>query len=195
MLTRRDAKRIGIKACIGKIGYDFCKKHEDNSTSAYGEVAGVMKCFVGVNDEPAPECDISKVDHLILTSGKDWPYYANCKVDMCNGTIEFGDCRVPESGVKKKAYPVIFTEVDDVVLVEVPDLEILTEGKDILDAIGMARDAIGITAISMEGYGGEIPSPSILSEIDIQKGIFVKEGTSFISFVDVDFDIYRRKES
>lgn len=114
---------------------------------------------------------------------------------MCNGTIEFGDCRVPESGVKKKAYPVIFTQVDDVVLVEVPDLEILTEGKDILDAIGMARDAIGITAISMEDYGEKIPRPSGLREINVQEGMFVNEGKSFVSFVDVDFDIYRRKES
>lgn len=93
----------------------------------------------------------------------------------------------------KKAYPVIFTQVDDVVLVEVPDLEILTEGKDMPDAIEMARDAIGITVISMDDYRTEIPKPSALNGVDASKGTFVNEGESFISFVDVDFDIYRRK--
>lgn len=44
----------------------------------------------------------------------------------------------------KAVYPVIFTEVENVILVEVPDLEILTEGKDMQDAIEMARDAIGL---------------------------------------------------
>ena len=93
----------------------------------------------------------------------------------------------------KKAYPVIFTQVDDVVLVEVPDLEILTEGKDMPDAIEMARDAIGITVVSMQDYREDIPKPSILNDIDVQKGTFANEGRGFISFVDVDFDIYRRK--
>lgn len=93
----------------------------------------------------------------------------------------------------KKAYLAIFTQVDDVVLVEVPDLEILTEGKDMPDAIEMARDAIGITVISMDDYRTEIPKPSALNEVDTSKGTFVNEGESFISFVDVDFDIYRRK--
>ena len=93
----------------------------------------------------------------------------------------------------KNAYPVIFTQLDNVVLVEVPDLEILTEGKDVPDAIAMARDAIGISVISMEDYREEIPNPSLLKEIDVAVGTFANEGTSFVSLVDVDFDIYRRK--
>lgn len=95
--------------------------------------------------------------------------------------------------VMKKAYPVIFTQVDDGVLVEVPDLEILTEGKDMPDAIEMARDAIGITIVSMQDYREDIPNPSLLNEIDVQEGTFANEGSGFVSFVDVDFDIYRRK--
>lgn len=93
----------------------------------------------------------------------------------------------------KKAYPVIFTQVDDVVLVEVPDLEILTEGEDVPDAIEMARDAIGISVISREEHREAIPDASGLSEIDVSKGTFANEGSGFVSFVDVDFDIYRRK--
>ena len=34
----------------------------------------------------------------------------------------------------KVGYPVLFTRVNECVLVEVPDLEILTQGKDMVDA-------------------------------------------------------------
>ena len=42
----------------------------------------------------------------------------------------------------KIIYPVFFTQTETNVLIEVPDLEILTEGKNLSDAIVMARDAI-----------------------------------------------------
>lgn len=93
----------------------------------------------------------------------------------------------------KKAYPVIFTQVDDVILVEVPDLEILTEGKDMPNAIEMARDAIGLNVVSREDYKQKIPEASLMDEIDIKSGTFYNEGKGIISLVDVDFDIYRRK--
>ena len=38
----------------------------------------------------------------------------------------------------KAVYPVFFTKTDQIILVEVPDLEILTEGKDMNDAFEMA---------------------------------------------------------
>ena len=50
----------------------------------------------------------------------------------------------------KKVYPVIFTQLNDeknTVLIEVPDLEILTEGFGMADAMDMARDAIGLKGI------------------------------------------------
>lgn len=50
----------------------------------------------------------------------------------------------------KNIYPVIFTDTKDIVLVEVPDLEILTEGQDVLNAIEMARDAIALKGMTME---------------------------------------------
>ena len=95
MLTVKEAKKIGIRACIDAIGYEFCKKHADNSTSGYGVEEGSVYCFVGVSDEPAPECDISKVDSLILTSGEDWPYSASCNVDMQDGRIEMLEVKKP----------------------------------------------------------------------------------------------------
>lgn len=46
----------------------------------------------------------------------------------------------------KQVYPVIFTQLNDkkdTVLINVPDMNILTEGFGLPDAIEMARDAIG----------------------------------------------------
>lgn len=93
----------------------------------------------------------------------------------------------------KTVYPVIFTETEDVILVNVPDMDILTEGKDIADAMDMARDAIGATGISMEDHDETIPVPSKLSEIDIENSTFSSEGNTFVSMVDIDFSEYRRK--
>lgn len=89
MLTVIEAKKKGIKACIDAIGYEFCKEHADNGTSGYGVYDDLVYCFVGVSDEPAPECDISKVDSLVLTSEGEWPYSASCNVNMEDGEIEF----------------------------------------------------------------------------------------------------------
>ena len=94
-VNSRRSKRIGIRACINKLGYDFCKMHADNGVSAYGEEDGYVNCFVGVSDALAPECDINKVNELILTSGKKWPYAASCNVYLENGEIEFLEHRVP----------------------------------------------------------------------------------------------------
>lgn len=93
----------------------------------------------------------------------------------------------------KKVYPTIFTQADDVVLIEVPDMGILTEGKDTADAVEMARDAIGLKGISLEDDKMEIPEPSEIVDIDIQKGTFAEEGKSFVSLVDVDFLAYRSR--
>ena len=64
------------------------------------------------------------------------------------------------------------------------------EGKNLNDAIKMARDAIGIKGITLEDMGEKIPKAS--DKIDIKKGAFYNEGESIISYVDVDFDDYRR---
>ena len=93
----------------------------------------------------------------------------------------------------KNVYPIFLSKTDTVVLVEVPDLEILTEGKDLQDAINMARDAIGAKCISMEDCNEQIPAPSEISELDISKGVFAEEGETILSLVDIDTDVYRKK--
>ena len=90
----------------------------------------------------------------------------------------------------KAVYPVYFTMTDAVVLVEVPDLEILTEGKDMNNAIDMARDAIELKCISMEDANEEIPKPSDLSQLNIADGTFAEDGQTIVSLVDIDSSEY-----
>lgn len=100
----------------------------------------------------------------------------------------------------KQVYPTFIVDTNDgsehSYLVCVPDMEIFTEGDSLADAIEMARDAIGLTGISMEDHKQEIPLPSGQSEaikkvqqdtddIDFSAGI--------LTYVDVDFSEYRRK--
>ena len=96
----------------------------------------------------------------------------------------------------KNIYPVIFTPLNDekdTVLVEVPDLGILTEGYGMVDAVYMARDAIGLKGITREDEGKDIPNPSALNDIDASKGTFAEDGKGYVSLVDIDFVEYRRR--
>jgi len=96
----------------------------------------------------------------------------------------------------KSVYPVIFTELKDeknTVLVEIPDLNIHTEGYGIADAIEMARDAMGLAGITLEDMEKKIPLPGRLDEIDLNESDFKDEGKQFVSLVDIDFLEYRRR--
>ena len=93
----------------------------------------------------------------------------------------------------RNVYPVFFTKTNDCILVEVPDLEILTEGKDMNDAIDMVRDAIELKCVSMEDAKEKIPNPSDLSLLNVASGTFADEGETVVSFVDVDSTEYRKK--
>lgn len=99
----------------------------------------------------------------------------------------------------KVAYPVIFTDVDTNILIEVPDLGIITEANEegkakgtMADAIMMARDAIGINCIEAEDNGKKIIKSSEIYDIDVSKGTFYGEGQMILSLVDVDLTSYRK---
>ena len=88
----------------------------------------------------------------------------------------------------KRVYPVVMTQGKEFVVVFVPDFNINTQGKDIPDAIEMARDAIGLMGIDMQDDGERLPESTSLAE--------VQAGAPFggiVSLVDVDFGEYRRK--
>lgn len=100
----------------------------------------------------------------------------------------------------KQVYPAFIVNTDDrsghSFLVCVPDMDIFTEGDTFADAIEMARDAIGLSGISMEDNNEELPIPSDqvaaiekvkqdTEDIDFSKGI--------LTYVDVDFTEYRKR--
>ena len=87
----------------------------------------------------------------------------------------------------KIAYPVVMTQGKTHIIASIPDFDIDTQGKDFADAMEMARDAIGIMGIDMEDDGEALPNPSALSEVQ------AKAQGSVVTFVDVDFAEYRRK--
>lgn len=100
----------------------------------------------------------------------------------------------------KVTYPVIFTECETNILIEVPDLGILSEANEegepkasMADAMMMVRDAIGIKCISAEDNGKEAAKPSDLSAVDVSKGTFYGEGRTIISLIDVDLSVYRMR--
>ena len=97
------------------------------------------------------------------------------------------------------AYPAIFTDVGTNILIEVPDLDILTESNSegapkatLADAIMVARDAIATKCIYLEDEGAAIKEPSSIADTDVTKGAFYGEGEWVISMVDADLEYYRR---
>lgn len=86
--------------------------------------------------------------------------------------------------ILKKVYPIVLTSVDSGYVVYVPDLEINTQGKDLADAIFMARDAIGLWGITQEDLGHTIPEPSTTLPKVLENEIS--------TLVDIDFAAYRR---
>lgn len=87
----------------------------------------------------------------------------------------------------KAAYPIIMRQGQKFVVAEIPDFDIGTQGADYAEAMGMARDAIGLMGIDMEDEGEEIPAPSDF------RGIETKYQDGIVTLVDVDFTEYRRQ--
>lgn len=88
----------------------------------------------------------------------------------------------------KNAYPIIMTKGKDYIVVYIPDFNINTQGKDVPDAIEMARDAIGLMGIDMQDDGETLPEASSLAEVQANA-----TAGELVSLVDVDFGEYRRK--
>lgn len=83
----------------------------------------------------------------------------------------------------KVAYPIIITKSKTKYVVTVPDLDINTEGSNIVNAMEMAQDAIGLWGITKQDLGQTIPEATDLP--DVPAG-------SIAQYVLVDFDAYRR---
>ncbi len=84
-----------------------------------------------------------------------------------------------------RVYPIILTPDTGGYAVFVPDLEINTQGDDLAEALRMARDAIGAWGICQQDAKRAIPEPS--------KSEPPHESHELVSFVDIDFEKYRRQ--
>jgi predicted RNase H-like HicB family nuclease len=88
----------------------------------------------------------------------------------------------------KSIYAIVITPPkgnDKYYSVRVPDLDLYTEGKDLADAIYMAKDCIGLWGICEEDAKREIPKGSTLKP-DINED-------EISTLVEVDFTAYREK--
>ena len=88
----------------------------------------------------------------------------------------------------KNADPVIMTQGKEFIVVFIPDFNINTQGKDVPDAIEMARDAIGLMGIDMQDNGESLPKSSGITSVQAEA-----PSGAIVSLVDVDFAEYRRK--
>ena len=84
----------------------------------------------------------------------------------------------------RKAYPIFLRQANNgQYAVSVPDFDSFTQGKDLADALYMARDLIGLMGITLQDEGEEIPQP-------YSSGYTADEGEKEY-IVDVDFNEYR----
>ena len=88
-------------------------------------------------------------------------------------------------GTSTLVYPVILSKDGDGYFVTVPDFDVNTEGKDVVDAIAMARDAIGMNVLQLEAEGEAVPEPYSRS--------YQMQDEDVLTLVDVDMIDYRKK--
>jgi hypothetical protein len=85
---------------------------------------------------------------------------------------------------KAVVYPVFIRETGGLYAVRIPDFDQFTEGRDLADAVVMARDAIGMMGVYLEDGGKDIPEP-------FSAGGAPEEG-ELSTLVDIDFTAYRK---
>ena len=94
----------------------------------------------------------------------------------------------------KTAYPVVISRAGKDFLASVPDCEIDTQGRNLVEAIENARDAISIWCVStQDDFSRKLPVPSELSAVEHEDGdIVTLVDGDIVTLVDVDLDAYRR---
>lgn len=88
-------------------------------------------------------------------------------------------------GTNILVYPVILSKNGDGYFVTVPDFVVNTEGKDIADAIAMARDAIGLNVLQLEADNVTVPEP--------YSQYFQVQDDDILTLVDIDMTNYKNK--
>lgn len=91
------------------------------------------------------------------------------------------------------AYPACFKEHKGSYAVYVPDLNVYTDGKDIIDAMHMARDIIGLHIVDLDNMKKKRPKQSSFEQIckmlnKIDNGF----KSSYVQMIDVNVKEYRK---
>ena len=86
----------------------------------------------------------------------------------------------------RNSYPIVPPPCADGYTVFIPDFNTGTQGDDMTEVIEMARDAIRLMGIDMEDDKKPLPTPSAPGSIQ-------KADSDLITYVDVDFTDYRRR--
>ena len=92
MLNEKEAIRLGLNACVDKMGRDFVLSHKDEAVMSYGKVDDDILCFLGVGNAKPNQYDGK---NLVLDSTSKFQYYVNCKVNLLDGTKIFTNCELP----------------------------------------------------------------------------------------------------
>ena len=140
----------------------------------------------------------SDFKNIALKDG-DFINYVTCNTDAYRKSYSKNTQVQTKEVITKVVYPVIFTDTKTNILIEIPDLGVLTEANSegeakgsLADAIAMARDTIGSACIMQEKAHKELNNPSSIEMIDVSKGVFAKNGRSIVSMVDVDLIAYKK---
>lgn len=79
------------------------------------------------------------------------------------------------------------------VLIDVPDLNVLTQAKNLDDALRMARDAVSLKLVVMEDNGVDINKIIPTENLDVTKGEFSKFGHTVRRSFWIDTEKYRKQ--
>lgn len=82
------------------------------------------------------------------------------------------------------SYPIVLSLDAPGYVVYIPDFDIYTQGYSLTEAKEMARDAIGLIAIDMQGEGKEFPQPSPVASVAKSS----PDDLVIVVDVDVDFE-------
>lgn len=96
MMSIKEAQKLGINACINKLGRDFVLTFRETSSASYATAPdddGNVFCFVGVDNR---SYDYTKRrDVLTLDSTSQFPYRVSCNVNINSESVIFTECVLP----------------------------------------------------------------------------------------------------
>ena len=89
----------------------------------------------------------------------------------------------------KYVYPAIFYKTEDKVpyFVQIPDLDAMTQGTSLENAIEMAREIVCISIVELQKKNKPIPPACEIGDVEVD------DENAIISLVDADVDAYKRR--